>query len=73
VQVDQKVKGKASGEIKILSERTEDSVPLVAGTRYLIFLTNSNQRWMVNRCGNTGPTDEESPAVRQVIHPSKND
>jgi hypothetical protein len=73
VQIDQKVKGKASGEIKILSERAEDSVPLVAGTRYLLFLTNNNQHWMINKCGNTSATDEESPAVRQVIHPSKND
>jgi hypothetical protein len=71
VRIDQKVKGKESGEIKILNERTEDMVPISAGQQYLFFLTNNNQHWMINKCGNTGPMDEESPAVKQVVHAGK--
>jgi hypothetical protein len=73
VRVDQKVKGKQSGEIKILAERTEDTVPLVSGTQYLFFLTFNNQHWMVNKCGNSGPMNDEGPVIKQLIHLAGND
>jgi hypothetical protein len=73
VRVDQKVKGKPSPEMKILVERTDDAVPLVAGTQYLFFLTNNNQHWMINKCGNSGPLGEESQVIKQLIHAAGND
>ncbi len=68
VHIDRKVKGKESGEITIFSEHTEDALNLQAGKQYLLFLTNNYQHWVVNKCGNSGPADEESKAVRQVVH-----
>jgi hypothetical protein len=73
VHVDQKVKGKPSGEMKVFEERTDDMVPLVAGTRYLFFLNNSNTHWMVNKCGNSGPMDEKSQVIKQMVHAAGND
>jgi hypothetical protein len=71
VHVDQKVKGKESGEIKIFDERTEDSVHLTSNVQYLFFLTNNNSRWMINKCGNSGPMDETSPNIKQIVHAGK--
>ena len=55
VHIDQKVKGKQSGEITIFSEHRDDAFILESGKQYLLFLTNNNQHWMVNTCGNSGP------------------
>jgi hypothetical protein len=73
VHIDQKVKGKQSGEITIFNERTDDTVPLQSGTQYLLFLTNNYQHWMVNRCGNSGPMSEESKVIKQMVHAAGND
>lgn len=68
VHIDRKVKGKQSGEITIFSEHTDDAIPLQSGTQYLFFLTNNNQHWMMNTCGNSGPMDDESKVIRQMVH-----
>ena len=68
IHIDQKVKGKQSGEITIFSEHRDEAVVLEPGKQYLLFLTNNYQHWTVNVCGNSGPTDEESKDVRQMIH-----
>src|ERR1700742_5360357 len=73
VHIDQKVKGKQSGEITIFSEHRDEAVLLESGKQYLLFLTNNYQHWMVNVCGNSGPTDEESKDVRQMVHANGND
>jgi hypothetical protein len=73
VHIDQKVKGKQTGEISIFSEHTDDAFNLQAGTQYLLFLTNNNQHWMVNKCGNSGPMDEESKVIKQLVHAAGND
>jgi hypothetical protein len=73
VHIDQKVKGKQTGEISIFSEHTDDAVNLQAGTQYLLFLTNNNQHWMVNKCGNSGPMDEASKVIKQLVHAAGND
>jgi hypothetical protein len=73
VHIDQKVKGKQTGEISIFSEHTDDAFNLQAGTQYLLFLTNNNQHWMVNKCGNSGPMDEESKVIKQMVHAAGND
>ena len=68
VHIDQKVKGKQTGEITIFSEHSEDGFQLQTGKQYLLFLTNDYQHWVVNKCGNSGPLDEESAVIRQMIH-----
>jgi hypothetical protein len=73
VHIDQKVKGKQTGEITIFTEHTEDAFNLQSGRQYLLFLTNNYQHWMVNKCGNSGPMDEESKVIRQMVHAAGND
>jgi hypothetical protein len=73
VHVDQKVKGKATGDIKIFAERTDNTVPLQSGTQYLFFLTNNNQHWMMNQCGNSGPMSEEGAVIKRMVHAAGND
>jgi hypothetical protein len=41
VHIDQKVKGKQTGEISIFSEHTDDAFNLQAGKQYLLFLTST--------------------------------
>jgi len=73
VHIDQKVKGKQSGEITIFNEHTDDAVPLQSGIQYLLFLTNNYQHWMINKCGNSGPMDDESKVIKQMVHAVGND
>jgi hypothetical protein len=73
VHIDQKVKGKQTGEITIFSEHSEDGFNLQSGQKYLLFLTNNYQHWVVNKCGNSGPLDEESAVIKQMVHTAGND
>jgi len=73
VHIDQKVKGKQSGEITIFSEHTDDGVNLQAGRQYLLFLNNNYQHWVVNKCGNSGPIDEKGDVIKQMVHALGND
>jgi hypothetical protein len=73
VHIDQKVKGKPSGEITIFSERTDDAVNLESGKQYLLFLNNNYQHWVVNKCGNSGPIDEKRDVIKQMVHALGND
>ncbi|MGC2401999.1 MAG: hypothetical protein WA510_19535 [Acidobacteriaceae bacterium] len=73
VHVDRKVKGKPSGDIKIFAEHTDNAVFLQSGTQYLFFLTNNNQHWMINQCGNSGPMSEEDQAIKRMVHAAGND
>jgi len=73
VHIDQKVKGKQTGEITIFSEHRDDAFTLESGKQYLLFLTNNYQHWMVNVCGNSGPMDEASKVIRQMVHANGND
>jgi hypothetical protein len=73
VHIDQKVKGKQTGEITIFSEHTEDGLNLETGKQYLLFLTNNNQHWMANKCGNSGALDEKSAVIKQMVHAAHND
>lgn len=68
VHIDQKVKGKQSGEMTVLNEHRDDAIHLEAGKQYLLFLTNNYQHWVVNTCGNSGPMDEESGVIKQMVH-----
>ena len=68
LHIDQKVKGKATGEITVFAERTEDGMNLEPGKRYLLFLNNNYQHWIVNKCGNSGLLDEEDKVVKQMVH-----
>ena len=73
VHIDQKVKGKQSGEITIFSEHRDDAFTMQSGTQYLLFLTNNYQHWMVNMCGNSGPLDEKRDVIKQMVHAAGND
>jgi hypothetical protein len=73
VHIDRKVKGKQSGEITIFSEHSEDGFNLEAGKQYLLFLTNNYQHWVVNKCGNSGPIDEESKVIKEMVHAAGSD
>src|SRR3984885_15795238 len=68
VHIDQKVKGKQTGEITIFSEHSEDGFNLETGKQYLLFLTNNYQHWVANKCGNSGPLDEKSKVIKQMVH-----
>ena len=73
VHIDQKIKGKQTGDIAVFSEHSEDGYPLESGKRYLLFLNNNYQHWVVNKCGNSGPIDEESAVIKQMVHTAGND
>jgi hypothetical protein len=73
VHIDQKVKGKQSGEIILFSEHSEDRFNLEIGKQYLLFLTNNYQHWQVNKCGNSGTLDESGPIIKQLAHMMGND
>src|ERR1700723_4079145 len=68
VHIDQKVKGKQTGEITIFSEHTEDGFNPETGKQYLLFLANNYQHWMANKCGNSGLLDEKSKVIKQMVH-----
>ena len=68
VHIDQKVKGKQTGEITIFSEHSEDGFTLETGKQYLLFLTNNYQHWEANKCGNSGLLDEKSKVIKQMVH-----
>jgi len=68
VQISQTVKGKRSGEITIFSEHTADSYDLQVGKEYLLFLTTNYQRWVVNKCGNSGTIDQEGKVIKELEH-----
>ena len=72
VHIDQKVKGKQTGEITIFSEHSEDGFNLDTGKQYLLFLTNNYQHWVTNKCGNSGPLDEKDAVIKQMIHAARN-
>jgi hypothetical protein len=73
VHVDQKVKGKPSSEITVFSEHSADGFTLQTGKQYLLFLTNSYQHWVVNKCGNSGELDQAGPVIKQITHMLGND
>ena len=73
VHIDQKVKGKQSGEITIFSEHSEDGFNLETGKQYLLFLNNNYQHWIVNKCGNSGPMNEENKVIKHMVHALGND
>ena len=74
VHIDQKVKGKRTGEIEIFNEHSENGFTMEQGKRYLLFLNNDDfQHWVVNKCGNSGPVDENSAVIRQMVHLAGND
>ncbi len=68
VHVDKKVKGRQTGEITVFSEHRDNRVNLQSGRQYLLFLTNNNEHWLVNTCGNSGPVEEESAVIKQIGH-----
>src|SRR3984893_9796028 len=68
VQISQTVKGKQSGEITIFSEHSNAGYDLQVGKDYLLFLTSNYQRWVVNKCGNSGTIDEEGKVIKELEH-----
>ncbi len=72
VHIDKKVKGKQTDEITVFSEHSDNRVNLQTGRQYLLFLTNDNQHWSINTCGNSGPMEEESAVVKQIGHAASN-
>jgi hypothetical protein len=68
VQINQTVKGKRSGEITIFSEHTAEGFDLQVGKEYLLFLTTNYQRWVVNKCGNSGTIDQEDKVIKELEH-----
>lgn len=68
VQISQTVKGKQSGEITIFSEHSNAGNDLQIGKDYLLFLTSNYQRWVVNKCGNSGTIDEEGKVIKELEH-----
>jgi hypothetical protein len=73
VRIDQKVKGKHTGELTVFSERRDDGFDMKAGTQYLLFLSDVYRHWMVNTCGNSGPMDEEGRVIKQLARAIGND
>ena len=73
VHIDQKVKGKQTGEITIFSEHSVQQFNLEVGKQYLLFLGNNYQHWQVLTCGNSGPLDDAGPVIKQLAHMMGND
>ena len=75
VRIDAKIHGKARAntEVTVFSEHSEDGFNLQSGKQYLLFLNNNYQHWIVNKCGNSGPLDEETSVIKQMIHTAGND
>ncbi len=73
VHIDQKVKGKQSGEITIFNEHSARQFNLEVGRQYLLFLTNNYQHWQVLTCGNSGPLEDAGPVIKQLAHMMGND
>ena len=74
VHVDQKVKGKESGEITIFSEHSvQKQFNLEVGKQYLLFLGNNYQHWQVLTCGNSSTLDDAGPVIKQLAHMMGND
>ena len=73
LHVDQTIKGKRSAEITIFSEHSEDGYDLEAGKQYLLFMTSNYEHLVVNKCGNSGPMDEEGKVIKELIHLAGND
>jgi hypothetical protein len=73
VHIDQKVKGKQSGEITIFSEHGAQDFSLEVGKQYLLFLNNNYQHWQVLACGNSSTLDEAGPVIKQIAHMMGND
>jgi len=68
VHVDQKIKGKQSGEIVVFSEHSDHAFPMEVGSQYLLFLTDNYQHWEVNKCGNSGAMDDEGKVIKSLVH-----
>ena len=73
VHIDQKVKGKQTGEITIFNEHSARQFNLEVGRQYLLFLTNNYQHWQVLTCGNSGPLEDAGPVIKQLAHMMGND
>jgi hypothetical protein len=73
LHIDQKVKGRQTGEITVFSERSEDGFPMQAGKQYLLFLNNNYKHWIVNKCGNSGALDNETAVIKQMVRSAGND
>jgi hypothetical protein len=73
VHIDQKVKGKQSGDMTLFSEHSEDQFPLEVGKQYLLFLSSNYSRWQVNKCGNSGVLDQEGAVIKELAHMMGND
>jgi hypothetical protein len=73
LHIDQKVKGKQSGEITIFSEHSVQKFDLQVGKQYLLFLNNNYQHWQVLTCGNSGSLDESGQVIKQLAHMMGND
>ena len=68
VRIEQTVKGKRSGELTVFSEHVADAADLQVGKEYLLFLTTNYQRWVVNKCGNSGAIDQEGKVIKELEH-----
>lgn len=68
VHVDQKIKGKQSGEIVVFSEHSDRAFPMKVGSQYLLFLTDNYQHWEVNECGNSGAMEDEGTVIKKIVH-----
>jgi hypothetical protein len=74
VHIDQKVKGKESGEITIFREHSDQKqFNLEVGKQYLLFLGNNYQHWQVLTCGNSSTLDDAGPVIKQLAHMMGND
>jgi hypothetical protein len=73
MHIDQKVKGKQSGEITVFSEHIENGFRLEVGKQYLLFLVNNYQHWVVHKCGNSSELDQAGPVIKQIAHIMGND
>lgn len=73
VHVDQKVKGKESGEITVFSEHSADGFHLEVGKQYLLFLSFDSPHWVVNQCGNSGTLDDSGSVIKEIAHMLGND
>jgi hypothetical protein len=66
VRVDELLRGKLSGRVRVFSENSTGRFPMHVGTKYLLFVYRVSGRTMVDNCGNSEIFNAKSPTLMAV-------
>ena len=66
LRVDEVLRGRMRGTSLLFSENSSGRFPMQVGQRYLVFLYQSQGRWSVDNCGNSGPLPAAAATLAEV-------